>query len=108
MASPCYLAYVPSSNTLYLLDTAGNAGGQFAGSMVLNGTGSIQNSQCRIDSAGSALAICFGRNAAQHQGNRDSGCRQGQSCERSVNDGRDDYCLGVDIGRQSNRVQRES
>jgi streptogramin lyase len=52
--SACYLAYVVSTNTLYLVDDAGNAGGPFAGSMVLNGAaGSIENSQCRIDGAGS-------------------------------------------------------
>jgi hypothetical protein len=52
--SACYIAYVPSSNTLYLVDDAGDAGGPFAGSLVLNGgAGSIQNSQCRINSLGS-------------------------------------------------------
>ena len=45
----CYVAYVVSTNTLYLVDDGGDAGGPFAGSMVMNGTGSIQNSQCRID-----------------------------------------------------------
>jgi len=43
----CYLAYAASSNTLYLVDDSGDAGGPFAGGMVLNGNlGSIQNSQC--------------------------------------------------------------
>ena len=50
----CYVAYVESSNTLLLVDDAGDAGGPFAGSMVLNGSGSIENRQCRIDSAGSS------------------------------------------------------
>ena len=50
----CYVAYVESSNTLYLVDDRGDAGGPYAGSMVLNGSGSIQNSQCRIDGAGSS------------------------------------------------------
>jgi large repetitive protein len=51
----CYLAYAQGSNTLYLVDDAGDGGGPFAGSMVLNGTGSIENSQCRIDGAGSSF-----------------------------------------------------
>src|SRR5208282_4267367 len=50
----CYVAYVESANTLYLVDDGGDAGGPFAGSMLLNGSGSIQNSQCRIDGAGSS------------------------------------------------------
>jgi hypothetical protein len=50
----CYVAYVESTNTLYLVDNGGDAGGPFAGSMVLNGSGSIENSQCRIDGAGSS------------------------------------------------------
>jgi hypothetical protein len=54
-ANACYLEYVPSSNTLYLVDNAGDATGPFAGSMVLNGGGgSIQNSQCQINNVGSA------------------------------------------------------
>jgi hypothetical protein len=51
----CYVAYVPSSETsgsVYLVDDAGNAGGPFAG-MALPGTGSVENSQCRISGAGS-------------------------------------------------------
>ncbi len=50
----CYLAYAESSNTLYLVDNEGDVGGPYAGSMVLNGTGSIQNSQCQIEGAGSS------------------------------------------------------
>jgi hypothetical protein len=51
----CYLAYVPSSNTLYLVDDAGDAGGPYAGSLVLNGGGgSVQNSQCLISGVGSS------------------------------------------------------
>jgi hypothetical protein len=50
----CYVAYVESTNTLFLVDDGGDAGGPFAGSMALNGTGSIENSQCRIDGAGSS------------------------------------------------------
>jgi hypothetical protein len=51
----CYIAYVPSANTVYLVDDAGDAGGPYAGSMVLNGGGgSIKNSQCQINNTGSA------------------------------------------------------
>ncbi len=50
----CYLAYSESSNTLFLVDNGGDAGGPYAGSMVLNGSGSIQNSQCQIVGAGSS------------------------------------------------------
>jgi hypothetical protein len=50
----CYLAYVESTNTLYLVDNEGDAGGPYAGSMLLNGSGSIQNSQCQIEGAGSS------------------------------------------------------
>jgi streptogramin lyase len=50
----CYLAYSESSNTLFLVDNGGDAGGPYAGSMVLNGSGSIQNSQCQIEGAGSS------------------------------------------------------
>jgi len=50
----CYLAYVPSTSTLYLVDDAGNAGGPFAGSLTLNqDTGTISNSQCTISGANS-------------------------------------------------------
>ena len=52
----CFVAYAASTNTLYLVDDGGDAGGPFAGSMVMNGTGSIQNSQCRIDGAGSSAS----------------------------------------------------
>jgi streptogramin lyase len=50
----CYVAYVESTNTLYLVDDGGDAGGPFAGALLLNGSGSIENSQCRIDGAGSS------------------------------------------------------
>jgi len=53
----CYLAYVASSNTLILIDDAGDAAGPYAGTMVLNGgSGAIQNSQCTVSGAGSAVA----------------------------------------------------
>jgi hypothetical protein len=55
--SACYLAYVAPTNTLYLIDDAGNAGGPFAGSLLLNGNaGTIQNGQCSISGAGSSAA----------------------------------------------------
>jgi len=51
----CYLAFAAASNTLLLVDDGGDAGGPFAGSLVLNGgAGTIQNSQCSVNGAGSA------------------------------------------------------
>jgi len=51
----CYLAYVASTNSLLLVDDGGDAGGPFAGSMVLNGgAASIQNSQCSVNGVGSS------------------------------------------------------
>ena len=52
----CYVAYSVPFNTLYLVDDAGDAGGPFAGSMPLNGTGSVANGQCQISGPGSAAA----------------------------------------------------
>ena len=52
----CYVAYVPGTNTLYLVDDAGDAGGPYAGTMVLSGSGSIHNSQCTITGSGSSAA----------------------------------------------------
>jgi len=52
----CYLTYVPSGATtgsLYLVDDAGNAGGPYAAT-TLPGSGTIQNSQCAINAAGSS------------------------------------------------------
>jgi hypothetical protein len=51
----CYIAYIQGSNTLVLVDDAGDAGGPYAGALVLDGAGSIENRQCRIDGAGSAV-----------------------------------------------------
>ena len=51
----CYLAYVQQSNTLYLVNDAGDAGGPYAGSLVLNGSGSANNSQCTISGVGSSM-----------------------------------------------------
>jgi hypothetical protein len=54
----CFLAYVASANTLYLVDDAGDAGGPFAGGMVLSGSaGTIQNSQCSISGTGSSAVM---------------------------------------------------
>jgi len=54
----CYLAYVAGMNSLLLVDDSGDAGGPFAGGMVLNGSaGTIQNSQCSISGAGSSAAM---------------------------------------------------
>ncbi len=51
----CYLAYVRGVNILYLVNDAGDAAGPYAGSMVMNGTGSVQNSQCVVSGAGSSV-----------------------------------------------------
>jgi len=50
----CYLAYVPSSSTLYLVDDAGDAGGPFAGQVALGNAGTIRNSQCAVNLASAA------------------------------------------------------
>ena len=50
----CYLAYVSAANSLFLVDDAGDAGGPFAGSIQLNGSGSIRNSQCSVSGQGSS------------------------------------------------------
>lgn len=52
----CYIAYVRSTNTVYLVNDAGDAGGPFAGGMVLSGSGSIGNSYCTINGAGSSAS----------------------------------------------------
>jgi hypothetical protein len=53
----CYLAYVAASNTLYLVDDAGDAGGPFAEYLVLNGAaGTIENSQCSVSGTGSSVS----------------------------------------------------
>jgi len=52
----CYLAFVPSTNSLILIDDAGDAGGPYAGQMPLNGTnGGIQNGQCLVNGSGSSV-----------------------------------------------------
>jgi hypothetical protein len=50
----CYIAYSVTYSALYLVDDAGDAGGPFAGSMVLPGTGSVSNSQCTVNGTGSS------------------------------------------------------
>jgi len=58
----CYLAYAAASNSLLLVDDAGDAGGPFAGSMTLNGSAAtIQNSQCAVSGTGSS-AVKNGNN----------------------------------------------
>jgi hypothetical protein len=45
----CYLAYSHPSDTVYLVNDAGDGASAFAGSAVLQrGAGSIQNSQCLV------------------------------------------------------------
>jgi hypothetical protein len=51
----CYLAVVPSSSAVYLVDNAGNAGGPYQG-MTLPGSGTVQNSQCSIAGPGSSIS----------------------------------------------------
>ena len=51
----CYMAYVVQTNTMYLVNDAGDAGGPYAGSFVVNGTGGgAVNSQCTIIGGGSS------------------------------------------------------
>ena len=52
----CYLAYVQQSNTLYLVNDGGDAGGPYAGAVTLNGSGSVRNSQCTVFGSGSSVA----------------------------------------------------
>jgi len=52
----CYLAYVASTNALILLDDPGDAAGPYAGSIAPGGSGSVQNSQCMVSGAGSAVS----------------------------------------------------
>jgi hypothetical protein len=51
----CYLAYSVPTNTLLLVNDAGDAGGPFAGTMQLTGgSATIQNSQCQVKAFGSS------------------------------------------------------
>ncbi len=52
----CYIAYIVSTNTLVLVNDAGDAGGPFVGSIPIPGAGSVSNSQCSINAAGSAVS----------------------------------------------------
>ncbi|SPF33863.1 hypothetical protein SBA4_1360003 [Candidatus Sulfopaludibacter sp. SbA4] len=49
----CYLAYVRSSNVLYLVNDAGTA---LSAGLALNGRGSVSNSQCTVTGAGSSAS----------------------------------------------------
>ncbi|MEZ5404472.1 MAG: hypothetical protein R2729_32635 [Bryobacteraceae bacterium] len=57
----CYLAVVRASSTVLLVNDAGDAGGPFAGTLTAPGSGSIANSQCRVDAAGSSVATFGGQ-----------------------------------------------
>ncbi|MEZ5404530.1 MAG: hypothetical protein R2729_32930 [Bryobacteraceae bacterium] len=51
----CYMAYVQATNTLLLVNDAGDAGGPFVGQMVVDGSPKvIENRQCRINGVGSS------------------------------------------------------
>jgi hypothetical protein len=52
----CYVAFVREANLVVLVNDAGAAGGPFAGSLTLPGTGGIANSQCTIHGAASSAA----------------------------------------------------
>ena len=51
----CYVAFVPASGALYLVDNQGDAAGPYSGT-VLPGTGTVSNSQCSIAAAGSSVS----------------------------------------------------
>jgi len=51
----CYVAFVPSSNSVFLVDDAGDAGGPYQG-MVLPGSSTISNSQCTVNGTGSSVS----------------------------------------------------
>jgi hypothetical protein len=53
-AGACYVAYVESTNNAVLGRRCRRRGRPLRGSMVLNGSGFIENSQCRVDGAGSS------------------------------------------------------
>jgi Glycoside hydrolase family 44 len=52
----CYIAYSQQSNTVFLVDDAGDAGGPFAGSIVPGVTGSASNGQCAVNGTGSSVS----------------------------------------------------
>jgi hypothetical protein len=51
--SSCYLYYVRASNALYLANDAGNA---WMGPLIPGQSGTLQNSQCSVDGAGSSVS----------------------------------------------------
>ncbi|MEZ5352870.1 MAG: hypothetical protein R2762_09560 [Bryobacteraceae bacterium] len=51
----CYIAYVRPTRTLLLVNDAGAAGGPFAGTIAIPGTGIANNSQCAINATGSGI-----------------------------------------------------
>jgi hypothetical protein len=51
----CYVAYVPSINTVILVDDAGDAGGPYAGAFT-PGSGTASNSQCTVHGATSSVS----------------------------------------------------
>lgn len=53
-SNSCYLAYVRSANTLYLMNDAGT---DLLPGMALTGSGSIANSRCGVVGAGSSAAV---------------------------------------------------
>ncbi|MEZ5357143.1 MAG: hypothetical protein R2762_31280, partial [Bryobacteraceae bacterium] len=52
----CYVAFIRAAGTLVLVNDAGDAGGPFAGSMTIPGSGSVMNSQCIVRAAGSSAS----------------------------------------------------
>jgi M6 family metalloprotease-like protein len=53
-SNSCYLAYVRSANTLYLMNDAGT---ELLPGMVLSGSGSLANSRCSVAGAGSSATV---------------------------------------------------
>ncbi|MEZ5402009.1 MAG: BACON domain-containing carbohydrate-binding protein [Bryobacteraceae bacterium] len=53
----CYIAYSRSTQTLFLVNDAGAAGGPFAGSVQIPSTGTVANSQCTINAFGSSVLL---------------------------------------------------
>ncbi|HYW41763.1 MAG TPA: hypothetical protein VE959_02825 [Bryobacteraceae bacterium] len=55
----CYVAFVPSgpsSGTLFLVDDAGDAGGPYAGGVLLPGSVNVRNSQCTLNAGASSVS----------------------------------------------------
>jgi hypothetical protein len=51
----CYVAFVPSASSVFLVDDAGDAGGPYS-ILTLPGGGTAQNSQCAISGGGSSFS----------------------------------------------------